>query len=363
MKSNVVIDPWGSILLQDYAQLMGEFGMQHFDRGMLERFPNPNMLMRRFVVFGHRSLSFIADAIGKEKDFTILTGIMPSGDRLHFGTKSVIDMVRYFQEQGGETHVLVADLEALATRGVELDVAKQRFKEFYLPAYLALGLDPKKTDFYFQSENETVKNMAYEFSSRITMNEFRAVYGNMDASRIMSSLLQAADILHVQLKTPGPTVVPVGIDQDPHLRLARDIADRFGKYKFLPPAATYHKFTPSLDGGFKMSKSKPGSYIAIPDDPETAGKKMLHALTGGRNTVEEQKKLGGEPDKCMIFEMYKQHLLTNDRDLNEVHETCRNGTLTCGEDKARACGLMKKFLEGFNRKFEKAKKTSGKMVE
>jgi tryptophanyl-tRNA synthetase len=350
-----IIDPWGAVLIEDYQKVVEKYGMEPFDEKILKKFPKPNRLMRRFVVFGHQDLDRIADAIKNKKEFAILTGIMPSAEKLHLGNKMVVEMVKYFQEQGGQAYVLVADLEALATRGVSLEEAEKRAKGFYIPAYIALGLDPKKTHFYFQSKNETVKNLAFEFSTKLTFNEFRAIYGDIDAGKIMSVLTQIGDILYPQIEKPKPVVVPVGSDQSPHIRACRDVVRRYKKYNFVLPSATYHKFTPSLNGETKMSKSKPGSYISIPEDPEVAGKKMLNAVTGGRKSVEEQRRLGGEPEKCVIFEIYKQHLIEDDEELNEIYRKCKAGELLCGEDKARACKLMQEFMINFVKNFEKAK--------
>ncbi len=356
-----IIDPWGTVLIEDYQRAIKEFGISPFDKKILKKLPNPNRLMRRLVVFGHQDLGRIADAIKNKSDFAILTGIMPSAEKLHLGNRMVVEMVQYFQEQGGEAYVLVADLEALATRDISLEEAERRAMNFHIPAYVALGLDPKKTHFYFQSKNKIVRDLAYEFSTKLTLNEFRAIYGNLDAGKIMSVLTQIADILYPQIKKPRPVVVPVGLDQSPHMRACRDVVRRYKKYNFILPSATYHKFTPSLDGNTKMSKSKPNSYISIPEDPEIAGKKVLNAVTGGRKTIEEQKRLGGEPEKCMIFEIYKQHLIENDKELDEIYRRCKSGELLCGEDKARACKLMKKFIEDFNKKFKKARSNVDKL--
>ena len=60
----------------------------------------------------------------------------------------------------------------------------------------------------------------------ITFNEFKAVYGEINPGKMLSSLLQASDMLYPQLpefEGECPIVIPVGIDQDPHIRLARDI--------------------------------------------------------------------------------------------------------------------------------------------
>ncbi|MBU2100308.1 tryptophan--tRNA ligase [Candidatus Micrarchaeota archaeon] len=351
------IDPWGTELIEDYARLIKDFGLEPME-DFLSDFPKPNYLMRRGIVFAGQDLKQIADAIKEKKPFYCLTGMMPSSERIHFGTKTVIEMVKYFQEQKAKTFVLIADLESAATRGISLKEARERALNFYIPAYIALGLDPKKTIFYFQSENDQVKNLAYLFSQKITMNEFKAIYGEIHPSRILSALAQAGDILFPQLEEKMPGVIPVGIDQSPHIRLTRDIVRRTkSEFNFFLPSATYHKFVPALDGSNKMSKSNPNSFISIPENPIDSGKKMSKALTGGRNTIEEQKKLGGIPEKCMVFEMYKQHLIEDDKKLQKIFDDCKKGKLLCKEDKENAVNLMILFQQDFQKKLDKAKKT------
>jgi len=97
---------------------------------------------------------------------------------------------------------------------------------FHIPAFVALGLDPKKTKFYFQSENIKVAHIASESSKKVTANEFKAIYGSLDPGKIYSAFTQVGDILYPQLKERMPGMIPVGIDQDPHIRLTRDIVRR-----------------------------------------------------------------------------------------------------------------------------------------
>jgi tryptophanyl-tRNA synthetase len=144
--------------------------------------------------------------------------------------------------------------------------------------------------------------------------------------------------------------------------LTRDIVSRVkSKYGFIPVSSIYHKFSPSLDGAIKMSKSRPESCIELPENIEAVCKKIKRAKTGGRDTAEEQKQKGGEPEKCMIFEIFKQHLIEKDKDLNQTYNDCKAGVLTCGENKKRACELMTKFMEDFNKKLETAKKQVNKL--
>ncbi len=353
------IDPWGAELPAEYERIVTSFGLEQFSPTI---FPEPNRLMRRGVVFGGRDLKIIADCIRNKKPFYALSGIMPSADKIHFGNKIVVENLRYFQDHGGHTVILIADLEAGCTRGVTLEDARRRAMEFHIPAYLALGLDPKKTVFYFQSENKAVMNLGYEFAKKITLNEFEAIYGAADPGRIMAAVTQAGDMVYPQLATRMPGIIPVGVDQDPHLRLCRDVVARTKtKYNFFPPSSLYHKFTPSLDGDLKMSKSKPGSAIELPEEPAVVCKKLKNALSGGRDTLDEHRRLGGQPEKDMVFELMKQHLVEDDVELQRIYAQYKSGKLLSGELKQMGCDLITEFMTDFTKKLDKARKQVGKL--
>ena len=87
-----LIDPWGSELPEDYVRIIEHFGLEIFTDELLKALPRPNKLMRRKVVFCHRGLWDIAEAIRERKPFYVLTGIMPSAEKLHIGTKMVIEL-------------------------------------------------------------------------------------------------------------------------------------------------------------------------------------------------------------------------------------------------------------------------------
>lgn len=348
-----IIDPWGSELIESYEKIVKDFGLEIFNPKI---FPKPNRIMRRNVVFAGRDLNQIADAIKKKKKFYVLSGIMPTNDKIHFGNKMVIENIRYFQEHGAKTYVLIADLEAASTRGISLEEARERALDFHIPAYISLGLDPKKTIFYFQSENKDVVHMAYEFSKKITLNEFKAIYGNAHPGRIFGALTQVGDILYPQLKEKMPGIIPVGIDQDPHIRLTRDIVRRTKEKKFFLVSSLYHKYTPSLDGNFKMSKSKPESCIELPEDMKIVKKKIQKAISGGRDTLEEHRKKGAIVEKDMCFELLKQHLIEDDKELNKIYHAYKSGKMTSGEIKQITIEKMEIFMNNFTKGMEKAKK-------
>ena len=228
MEDAVRIDPWSSEQSTDYARIRDQFGLQSVD---LKRVPNPSMLHRRGIIFAPRDLDVIVGCMERSDPFGVLTGLMPSG-RMHLGHSMVIEQVRWFQEQGADITVTVADLEALATRGTSLGQGRETALKEYVHNYAALGLDPSSTNVYFQSGRPEVQRLAFTLGRRTTLSEFEAIYGfkgETNLAHVQAPLVQVGDIIHPQLEELGglrPIVVPVGFDQDPHLRLTRGIAGK-----------------------------------------------------------------------------------------------------------------------------------------
>jgi len=229
------IDPWSSNTYQDYTRLRDEFGIEEFSDEIVKKLPNPHKLLRRGVVFGHRGFNKIQDAINNNDPWAILTGLMPSG-KMHLGHKMVIDEVIYYQSIGADVTIAVADIESYATRNLSLSQSDKYAMNEYLPYYIALGLKKEKSRIYFQSRQKDVKDLAYILGKKVNWSQMTATYGftgHSNMTHVFSPLVQTGDILHVQLEEYGgvrPTLVPVGVDQDPHIRLSRDISRAFRIY-------------------------------------------------------------------------------------------------------------------------------------
>ena len=141
MNDKVTIDPWGSSQSTDYSRIIEKFGLSPMSNVNLS---DPSRLHRRDIVFAHRELDVVMEAKRKGDPFGVLTGLMPSG-MMHLGHSMVIDQVNWFQEQGGDVTIAVADLESTATRGISLAEGRKIATEEYVANYAALGLDPEKT--------------------------------------------------------------------------------------------------------------------------------------------------------------------------------------------------------------------------
>ncbi|NUB89926.1 tryptophan--tRNA ligase [Haloterrigena sp. SYSU A121-1] len=236
---DVALDPWGSSSVSDYRKLFEEFGIEEFDE-VLEEVPNPHYLMRRGVIFGHRDYRPVAEALQNDEPAAVLSGFMPTGDP-HIGHKLVFDEIIWHQQQGADAYGLIADLEANSARGMSWEEIDEHARD-YLLSLLALGFDPEEGELYRQSENRELQDLAFELGADANFSEFQAIYGfdgETDVSHMQSVVTQMADILYPQLEEPKPTVIPVGPDQDPHVRLARDLAERMRFFKVTEAYASF----------------------------------------------------------------------------------------------------------------------------
>ncbi len=369
MKKEQVFNPWEVSGDIDYDKLIDEFGI-HPLKDLPEIF-NKNILFRRKTIFAHRDIQRILEAIRDKKPFVMMTGLMPTG-KFHIGHMILAQQMIFYQKLGAKLYIAVADLEAYNARGQSLEDSRKIAIEEYIKNYIALGLKPENCEIYFQSERSQDAKKANAFyrlqnllARYATFNEFKAVYGEISPGKMLSALLQASDMLHPQLEEfegQVPVVVPVGIDQDPHLRLARDVSQRIKNPKFIQLSSTYHFFIPGLKGG-KMSSSDPSSFIALTDTPEEAEKKInKYAFSGGRDTLEEHRKLGGNPDIDVSFQYLKAIFEQDDKKLEKIHNDYKSGKLLSGELKQILADKIKDFLKEHQKKRKDAEKVLDKFI-
>lgn len=347
------IDPWSYVAIDDYERLMEEFGIRPVSE-LLERYRLSHYYFTRGVIFGHRDLNIWLDKLQSGEKVAVLTGFMPSGTP-HLGTAMVYEELKYFQRNGAYIKIAIADAEAYVVRREDRGSVIERGIDFIAHA-IAWGIDPDNAGFYFQTNMQSsYYRLIQMFSRKITEAEIRAIYGDLSPAKIIASLTQAADILHLQLDEYGGyrhILVPVGADQDPHLRLTRDLVDRFeNELPFTRPSSIYHKLLRGLDGN-KMSKSRPEFAIHLDEPIEIAEKKLMNALTGGRATAEEQKQLGGEPYKCTVYELYTYHLVRDEKELRDIYTECVTGKVLCGQCKRRATSKLRELLTSHQARYK-----------
>ncbi len=363
-------NPWEVRGEINYNKLVKDFGVSLM-KDLPEIF-NKEILFRRKIIFAHRDYQRILESVKNKKKFVMMTGLMPTG-KFHLGHLLVAQQFLIYQKLGAKIYIAVADIEAYNARGQSLEDSRKIAIDEYITNYVALGLNPKNVEIYFQSDRskDSEKSNAYYrlqniLAKHATFNEFKAVYGDITPGKMVSSLLQASDMLHSQLpefENICPVVVPVGIDQDPHLRLARDMSKRI-PIKFTQLSSTYHQMIPGLKGAkSKMSSSDPNSFIALTDNPKTVKNKInKYAFSGGKETLEEHKRLGGNPDIDVSFQYLRMFLEEDDDKLQEIYNDYKSGKLTTGELKKYTIDKLNSFLKDHQAKREKAKKVIDKFL-
>lgn len=218
----------------------------------------------------------------------VLSGIRATG-RLHLGNYlgAVKGMMTLQDNPDYETFYMVADVHTITTPYNVEELRKNR-REVVLD-YLAAGLDPEKSVIFLQSEVNEHLELAFYFSSVVTIAKMQHLPTFKDKVKqypehatlalLNYPALMAADILVYKAE-----LVPVGIDQEPHLEVAREIARRFNNdygTDFPEPKrfATKGEYVPSLTGEGKMSKSVEGSYINLTDSLDVIKSKIAKIPT------------------------------------------------------------------------------------
>jgi len=222
----------------------------------------------------------------------VLSGIRATG-RLHIGNYygAVKGMLKLQENNSYETLYMVADLHTLTTP-YKVEELKTNRKEIVID-YLAAGINPEKSIIFFQSDVKEHTELAFLFSTIMTISRMQHLPTYKDKVKqfpkentmalLNYPILMAADILLYKA-----SLVPVGIDQEPHLEVAREIAKKMNsiyKTDFPQPVRfqTDGDYIPSLTGQGKMSKTVEGSYINLTDNLEEIEKKIAKIPTDSGN--------------------------------------------------------------------------------
>lgn len=295
----------------------------------------------------------------------ILSGIQPSGE-LHIGNYlgAIKNWVKLQNEQKNDCFFFIADYHSIT----EEYNAKEKPKEIFDLAVdlLALGLDPKKSVIFQQSQIPGHADLAWIFNTITPVSELTRMTQYKDKTLVQKQsvnmglfdypVLMAADILIYK-----SDAVPVGEDQVQHLELTREIARRFNdKFgKTFPEPKSLLTETPRImsltDPTKKMSKSgNEKSYIALNDSPEVIKEKIKSAVSdeGGSSfsTSGRIQTIKGGDNLLAIFNAFTK---TKDEkseytNYKRYHES---GTLKYAEFKPRVAELIANYFADYRQKY------------
>lgn len=265
----------------------------------------------------------------------VLSGIRATG-RLHLGNYlgAIKGMLALQDDPAYETLYMVADLHAVTTP-YKIEELRINRREIIID-YLAAGLDPDKSILFQQADVPHHAELAFYFSSVMTIARMQHLptfkekvkqYPNNATMALLNyPILMATDILIYKGE-----LVPVGLDQEPHMEIAREIARKMNQeygMDFPEPQRfkTKGEYVPSLTGEGKMSKSIEGSYITLVDDLETIKKKLAKAPTdSGKGTIEDMP--GGVSSLLTFVELFQGEERRNEYERLYTGEGIRYGDL------------------------------------
>lgn len=220
----------------------------------------------------------------------VVSGIRPTG-KLHLGNyfgavKSFLQM-----QEEDECYFFIADIHSLTTHPTPEDLHSNVAQ--VLAEHLAMGVDPDKCSLFVQSDVPAITELYTYMNMNAYVGELqrsasfkdkiRTQPNNVNAGLLTYPVLMAVDIL-----AHNADFVPVGKDQQQHLEMTRQFANRFNSlYKndyFKEPQAYSHKGdlvkVPGLTGKGKMSKSSgDADTIVFDEDDKVIRKKIMRAVT------------------------------------------------------------------------------------
>ena len=361
LNDNREVTPWEvseSLGEGDYLRIAREFGAGIIDndlRNRLERLAGgTNPFLDQGVFFAHRDLDLVLNDVENGNGFYLYTGRGPSG-KMHLGHLLPFMFTRWLQKSFDVNLIIqITDDEKYLFRDLEWKELSEVTRNNILDI-LSLGFDPQKTHILIDSLNgSTLYRRAVEVSRHINVTLSKAVFGFQDSDNVGKYFFTSiqsvpAFLVSSLLGRNVRCLIPHAIDQDPHFKVSRDV---FPKLGYLKPSSIMSKFLPSLKGGGKMSSSDPNSGIFLDDSPQVVRKKIMkYAFSGGRDTAEEQRKYGANPDVDFSFNVYR--LIEEDQaKVSRIREDYRTGAMLSGELKAMVAEKISHVLAQLKEKRE-----------
>lgn len=377
------VTPWevegatvnGEVVAIDYDKLIKQFGTKRITQETLDRFKRitgyePHHYLKKGLFFSERDFDRILDLYEHGEPFFLYTGRGPSSDSMHLGHMAPFIFTKWLQKVFDVPLVieLTDDEKFLFKQKLTLDDVK-KFTIDNAKDIVACGFDPKNT-FIFSDlgyMNKAFYETILRVSRQVTTSTAKAVFGFQDSDSIgkvhfasiqISTAFPSSfpGILDLPPKTPA--LIPCAIDQDPYFRVCRDVAE---KLRFSKPVLLHSRFFPALQGPTtKMSASDENTAIFMTDTAKQIKKKInKYAFSGGKATLEEHRKYGGNPDIDVAYQ-YLSFFKDDDEYLKKVADEYRSGKLLSGEMKKLCIETLQAFVKDFQ---EKRAKVTGETLK
>ena len=276
----------------------------------------------------------------EKKSNRILTGIQSTGTP-HLGNilGAIIPAIQMSQTKNSESYLFIADLHSITQIKDRKTLSHNTYAT--AAAWLAFGLDHKKTIFYRQSDIPQVTELAWYLSCYFPYQRLTLAHSFKDKQNRLQDvnsglfnypMLMAADILLYDAN-----IVPVGKDQLQHLEITRNVANRFHNINgetFIVPQAEPNNKNMSIPGtdGQKMSKSKNNIIDIFLDEKKL--KKQIQTIKTDSTPIEASKDWG----TCNLFNIYK--LMASKPEIADIKSKYERGGYGYGQAKEELFTLI-----------------------
>ncbi len=349
------VTPWEVKGEVDYEKLIRRFGTKKITEDLRQKIKKHakelDMMLRRDYFFSHRDLDLVLNDWEKDEGFFLYTGRGPSGP-MHIGHLVPLIFTKWLQEKFGvNLYIEITDDEKYWVKDYEWkDV--QKYADENINDIAAVGFDPEKTFIFKDSEYiRNVYPILVRAAKKITNSTAKAVFGFSGDTNIGLNFYPAYQTVPTFFEKKR-CLIPCAIDQDPYWRVQRDIAEKIGYKK---TAAIHSKFLPPLTGiDGKMSASDADTAIWLEDDEKAVKKKInRYAFSGGKTTIEEHRRLGGDPNVDVSFQWLKILFENDDNKLKKIETEYLSGKLLSGELKQILIEKINLFLTEHRKRREK----------
>ena len=359
VEKKFVVTPWEVSGQVDYDRLIREFGTQPISEALAKRLEahlgDAAYLVRRQIFFSHRDLNLALDDYDKGKGFFLYTGRGPSGP-MHIGHILSFYFTKWLQDRFHvNVYIQITDDEKFLEEKRKLSYEDtQEWATENILEIAAVGFDPEKT--FILQDTEFVGHaypLILKTAKKINYSTAKSVFGFAGETNIGFSFYPSIQILPSLLEKKR-CLIPSAIDQDPYWRIQRDIAESLGYHK---AAAIHSKFMPPLTGmADKMSSSRPETAIYLTDDDKTVKNKIYkHAFSGGQSSIEEHRRLGGNPDVDVPFQWLYMFFEPDDKRIEEIRSEYKSGHMLTGQIKDILIESVTRFLNDHRARRERAR--------
>lgn len=359
------VTPWDVEGNVNYDKLIEEFGVKKISEGQKKYLSelakkkglDEHIFLKRGLFFAQMDLDKIIDSHKKGEEIFLYTGRAPGGS-MHIGHLIPFLFTKYLQDLFDcNLYIQIPDDEKfLFKKNLDMKTVNEMVNSD-LNQIAGIGFNEDKT-FIFRN-SEFIRQMYplfLETSKRITFSQARNTFGFEGSANVGQIAYPALQILPTFFQK-GYCLIPCAIDQNPYFLLQRDFAEKMG---FKKNCTILSKFLTALTGpDGKMSASDPQKAILLTDEDSVVKKKInKYAFSGGRETLEEHRKLGGDCSIDVAYQWLFNIFEEDDNKIKEISEKYSSGEMLSGEIKKLLIEKVNIVLNEHREKVNSAIKTN-----